>query len=522
MRIAELLAEGYRETVAAFSQAADLQLVKRTVEQYRDLVNRNQVQGQQRNIDWWRSQGWSKFLAFVNDRYSQPSKRQLKTKRAVGHSITLHEDDQWLVVIPLDHAASCFHGRGSEWCTARPTSHYFDDYFLDRDVVLIYCINKTSGLRWAIASHKDTDEIEIFDQQDETIDAEQFHTATGLSAEQLVADIPHNNAAIQQAKEVRRAALTQIRRMMADLTAKKQQGDRNQELETLLTAAKHPILCQIYMENVYRSHGAQRFPHEIVMASIGASGHNIRFVTDPTAAEQMAAVKADSNSIRYIRDPVEAVQLAAIATSAQNFILMLRQGIVPSETVQIAAVKLNGSVVNDIVEAGIEPSETVQITALTHRPSMVAIENLYRHQWLSSQAVIAVVESHNWTLDQILEMGWQFSHAELHQLLSKDWYLYRFQQLVKNHVKLSDDLLITAITAAKDSVADGVIKALLDNHQQISHSVQTAAVTKTPKAFINMLLSGVEPCAAAHDIMHKQHNVSENTINLWRQHFSKK
>ena len=54
MRIAELLAEGYPDTVAAFSQAADPVTVKKTVDAYRDLVNRNQLQGNERNIDWWR------------------------------------------------------------------------------------------------------------------------------------------------------------------------------------------------------------------------------------------------------------------------------------------------------------------------------------------------------------------------------------------------------------------------------------------------------------------------------------
>ena len=53
MRIAELLAEGYPDTIAAFSAVADANQVKKTVDQYRDLVNRNQVSGTERNIDWW-------------------------------------------------------------------------------------------------------------------------------------------------------------------------------------------------------------------------------------------------------------------------------------------------------------------------------------------------------------------------------------------------------------------------------------------------------------------------------------
>jgi len=60
MRISELLAEGYKETIAAFNQEAgnlrtnDATIVQQTIDQYKSLVNRNQLQGNERNIDWWR------------------------------------------------------------------------------------------------------------------------------------------------------------------------------------------------------------------------------------------------------------------------------------------------------------------------------------------------------------------------------------------------------------------------------------------------------------------------------------
>jgi hypothetical protein len=52
------LAEGYKEVTQKFSQEVELSQVQDIITKYKDLVNRNQVQGNERNIDWWGKQGW--------------------------------------------------------------------------------------------------------------------------------------------------------------------------------------------------------------------------------------------------------------------------------------------------------------------------------------------------------------------------------------------------------------------------------------------------------------------------------
>jgi len=355
MRICELLAEGYPDTIAAFSQTADANQVKKTVDEYRDLVNRNQVQGDERNIDWWRKQGWEKFAQFVDDKSTQATKTQVKTKRAAGKSITLKNTPEWLVVIPLDHDASCFHGRGSDWCTARPTSHYFDSYFLDKDVVLIYCLNKQTGSKWAIASHPKKSNIELFDEKDKSITEAQFKSATGFDPRQLIALIPHNDPRITQVKQSRRNLLAKIRQLMD----KCKQGDctRNAEIEELLIQAKHPDLCHSYIDSVGKRHGSQPFPPIIAMAAVIRAGTAIKYIKNPSEAMQMAAIKQDVRAIKYIKNPSEAMQMAAIKQGGYAIRYIKN----PSEAVQMAVVTQDGYRIGSIKN----PSEAVQMAAVT-------------------------------------------------------------------------------------------------------------------------------------------------------------
>ena len=53
----------------------------------------------------------------------------------------LYEDDEWIVLIPKTHEASCYWAKGAEWCTA----HREDDYYFNRyndDGPLLMNINK--------------------------------------------------------------------------------------------------------------------------------------------------------------------------------------------------------------------------------------------------------------------------------------------------------------------------------------------------------------------------------------------
>ena len=388
MRIRELIDEGYGEATTEFGQHAATDVVKKTINTYRDLVNRNQVQGNERNIDWWRKQGWESFAAFVNSKSTEPSATQIKRRRAAGTSITLKETDQWLIVIPLDHEASCFHGRNTDWCTARPTGHHFDEYFLDKDVVLIYCLNKQTGSKWAIASHPKKSNIKLFDEKDKSITKDQFKSATSFDSRQLIALIPHNDPRIAQAKQSRRELLAKIQQLM--VIWKRSDRTRNAEIEQLLIQSKHPELCSIYVVSVGERHGPQPFPPIIAMAAVNQDGRAIQYIANPSEAVQLVAVKQYGYAIQYITNPSEAVQQAAVnqngsaiqyianPSKAVQLVAVKQYGYAiqyitnPSEAVQQAAVNQNGSIIYYIKN----PSEAVQLAAVKQNGHVIQyIEN---------------------------------------------------------------------------------------------------------------------------------------------------
>ena len=266
MRLQELLisinlTEGYREAEAEFTQAAnnDVQGTKDLINAYKELVNRNQLQGNERNIDYWRKQGFNAFKQFVVHKQSIPTSTEVKRKKVPGKSITLKEDDNWLIVIPLDKNASCFHGKNSDWCTTKPNQNYFENYFYNRNITLIYCLNKQNAGMWAIAAHDNVDEIEMFDQQDNSIDEQQFHNETGLNPRDLV-ELSHNKTnkeTLSTSREPFQDAMEKLRQIRNSYSTP-DFSKLNPEIEKLLDITRDPFSCQWYVENRFYTSGKQQ------------------------------------------------------------------------------------------------------------------------------------------------------------------------------------------------------------------------------------------------------------------------
>ena len=377
MRFYELiLVEDYKTAAVKFNTEADPNQVQKAIAQYRQLVNKNQVQGNERNIDWWAGQGWDKFSQFVQSKSATPTTTQIKRKKSVGESITLFENDQWLVVIPLNHDASCYHGRNTKWCTARPHAGAFDTYFLDREIVLIYCLDKTSSEKWAIATHKNLDKAQYFNKDDKRIDAKQFQKQTGFNPKKLIAMVSHNDTRITTARQNRKELLTLLKTRMS---AWKKQGtfNRDIELEKLLAETKISHPCFFYITEVGEHHGPQEYTGIIGQSIIWAafkyenddennmlSGYDvIKYIKNPSEAVQLAAVKHNGYIINYIKNPSEDVQLAAIKRYGHHIQYIKN----PSEAVQLAAVNQNGLAIYYIND----PSEALQLAAVNQNSEAI-------------------------------------------------------------------------------------------------------------------------------------------------------
>jgi hypothetical protein len=365
MRLYEIksLIEGYKEATAEFNTEAEPSLVSNIIQQYRQLVDKNQVQGNERNIDWWRKQGWDSFNKFVSQKATQPTKTQITRKKLTGKSINLVDNENWLIVIPLDKDASCFHGKNTDWCTTKINQSYFEEYFYNKEVVLIYCLNKKNSSMWAIAAHGDTDQIEMFDQKDTSIDVNSFTRQTGLNPIKLrdIAFTATHHEPIQKSRMDYHAAIEKIKSYI-------ESGNEtpNAEIEKLISLTKDGKLAAKYV-GLFLTTDIQ-----VQLLAAREDGFAIHYIKNPTKDVQLAAVSNHGRVIEYIKNPSEEVQIAAVSEdgTAINFINN------PSIQVQLTAVEQNPRAIEYINN----PNEEVQLVAVKQNPRIIRlIDNPSQH-----------------------------------------------------------------------------------------------------------------------------------------------
>jgi hypothetical protein len=307
MRLHEFIVEGYTEVQRHFETLAPSNEVKTLIQQFRELVDRNQVQGNERNIDWWKKQGWNAFKEFVLNKQELPTKTQVKRKKLVGKSITLRDDDKWLIIVPLDKDASCHYGKDSDWCTTKSNQPYFEKYFYRNGVTLIYCLSKTEDKRWAIAGHPKVDQIEIFNQYDVSLSPTTFISQTGLDAFEIVKQALSFDE-ISQIRDKYNSIKDEVKTLLYEFDYKQ----RNEEIERKLIYTKDAKLCKDYIVNIASNLGPTEFPPAIVLAAMSKYDNLLPVIKNPTFNMQLAAVKSNYGDIQYIENPNEKLQFLAI------------------------------------------------------------------------------------------------------------------------------------------------------------------------------------------------------------------
>jgi hypothetical protein len=347
-----LLIEGYKEATAEFSAISPDAPAK--IEQFRALVNKNQAQGDERNIDYWRKQGWEAFVAFIDSK-SGPTKTALKRKKVVGQSITLREDDEWLIVIPLDKDASCFHGKNSDWCTTKYNHPHFEKYFYDKKAILIYCLNKQNSGMWAIARYKQaTGGMDILDQQDKKITAKQLKAQTGLDAAELVELALAQSEPIVAARDVYKQAL-------ADAKNRVKAGESGAEIDATIAKYKFQDLAGEYV----KKHG-NRVSEEVQKLAVEQNGLAIQYIKNPSDEVQKLAVRQNGLALEFLNNPSDEVQKLAVRQRGWAIEYIKN----PSEELQRLAVQQVGQAIQSIKN----PSDEVQKLAV--RQNGLALEFL--------------------------------------------------------------------------------------------------------------------------------------------------
>ena len=101
-----------------------------------------------------------------------------KTQREIEREIKtqadkIYEDNDVLVVRPKSHAASCYYGANTKWCTTQKGNPgYFDKYF--RDGNLYYFLNKKTGLKMALFRNENERITDVYNAEDRNVDLEEL------------------------------------------------------------------------------------------------------------------------------------------------------------------------------------------------------------------------------------------------------------------------------------------------------------------------------------------------------------
>jgi hypothetical protein len=85
--------------------------------------------------------------------------------------IKVYEDDEWLLLKPLSLEASMKYGASTKWCTTSEGGKYFANY--SKWGILIYCLNKKTGYKFASFKNLDRDrdnEFSFWNPADSKID----------------------------------------------------------------------------------------------------------------------------------------------------------------------------------------------------------------------------------------------------------------------------------------------------------------------------------------------------------------
>lgn len=308
-------------------------------------------------------------------------------KSTSGRSRLLFENNEWLVVVPLDKDSSCFYGSETEWCSAKQFHSEYEEYFYDADITLVYFLNKKSGIKFAMTiDENNSDNREYFDNDNEKISENKFKNRIGdLELEQIVADAIGKDVTSQ--KEINRKKYRESIRKIDRLIPLVERGKHNIEIENLLVFTKNRERVKEYLKTVGPSDNYRvelqlvavnqlgklvryfRNPPELVLLdAITQNPRTIKWIKNPSEKLQLTAVSKNGSVLEYIDNPTEKTKIEAVSDDG----LAIRYINNPSREVKMAAVQNNGFAIQFIKN----PDDKIQLAAVKHNGKAIRyIEN---------------------------------------------------------------------------------------------------------------------------------------------------
>ena len=183
------LDEDYKTVSKKFVDAGtDVNVVSDHIARFKKLSDNQRLSGPEKNIDSWSNKSFNEFKQFITNIESKVTKSGQKKNSGTSVDITTPEQKAagWNIIIPTNIEASCYHGKGTDWCVSSRSKNYFTQYFLNNDITLIFCLNDKKE-KWAIACNSGLKEKpEFFNANDDSITKTKFNSQTKLKADEIM------------------------------------------------------------------------------------------------------------------------------------------------------------------------------------------------------------------------------------------------------------------------------------------------------------------------------------------------
>ena len=148
MRYTEIILESFPLAKKEWSTTNSPEEVNSYITKFRDLTTRNIIKGEQRDINYWRKAGYAAFKAFVDERSTFNSRKQVRSGKTGGKILTIYENNEYKLLAPLSiEANATLHATYKlGYCTAGSDGAMFSSSFgIQDDLIsfLVFVIPKT-------------------------------------------------------------------------------------------------------------------------------------------------------------------------------------------------------------------------------------------------------------------------------------------------------------------------------------------------------------------------------------------
>ena len=99
-------------------------------------------------------------------------KEDTDKERALSQSRVIHRSDRMVVAVPMTQEASCWWGKGTQWCTAAREGNAFEEYYNDAPLIIV-CLRKSGDLpARKLQLYVHADDMQFMDENDGQVSPE--------------------------------------------------------------------------------------------------------------------------------------------------------------------------------------------------------------------------------------------------------------------------------------------------------------------------------------------------------------